>query len=358
MKKILDFIEFRIYKPRWLVLGVLLLFGLLFHRFLEEWTTGKIVNPYLSKIPQSSLLDFMIWLLLFLVALIAINRLMRNYLVGDFNLVVYTIVLFTYLYYRNFAEVWNFIHFGGSLLYYTDVIAFPFLSAIVIRVFNFKWTQEKVNKVISFLSRNTKVIETTPFILDEPLCANGKDELDRRDKAEELARKLLATDSERSIAVGINGEWGSGKSSFFQMMRDELNKYPEAVIIDFNPWRGYKEHALYNDFFSALSEEVGKYGDVLKMDLKRYGDTLTSTKESVLDSVVSFGTNLFNVNSIEDQHKEINTILKKLNKTFTIFVDDLDRLSASEIADIIKLVRNTADFTTSNLFWLMIETIC
>jgi len=184
----------------------------------------------------------------------------------------------------------------------------------------------------------------TPFILDEPLFKNGVDELERRDDANDLVRKILATTSEKSIAIGINGEWGSGKTSFIQMMKDELAKKKEAVIIDFNPWRGYKENALYRDFFLALSEEVGKHGDLLKMDLKRYGDTLTSTKESFLDSVVSFGTNLFDVDSIEGQHKEINDILKKLNKTFIVFVDDLDRLSSPEIVDIIKLVRNTADF--------------
>ncbi len=344
MKKILDSLEFKLYKARWIVFAALLFFCALFHTLIEQWLTKKLVNPYLSQIHERPLVDLLFISLALIIILIFINRLIRNYLVAGFNLSIYLIISITYTYYRNYSGVWIFERFTLFPFYYADVIALPFILGLILGIRNIEYVSMTLRWLKAQMTVKTQGKHITPYILDEPLTPDGEDELKRRGHAKDLAVKILFTKSDRAIAIGINGDWGSGKTSFFQMMKDEMKRFNNVVIIDFNPWRGYKENALYQDFFSALSESVGRHSDLLKVDLKRYGETLTSAKESLLDSVVTFGTNLFNINSVEGQHSEINAVLKKLDKSFVIFVDDLDRLSSIEIADIIKLVRNTADF--------------
>lgn len=43
-------------------------------------------------------------------------------------------------------------------------------------------------------------------------------------------------------------------------------------------------------------------------------------------------------------NQEINRVLEKLDQKFVIFIDDLDRLSGSETLQVLKLIRNTANF--------------
>ncbi|WP_422653172.1 hypothetical protein IZU89_15130 [Cellulophaga lytica] len=53
---------------------------------------------------------------------------------------------------------------------------------------------------------------------------------------------------------------------------------------------------------------------------------------------------LLSESSSYDIYNRINLTLKDLNKRFVVFVDDLDRLSNKEVLQVLKLVRNTANF--------------
>ncbi|PBQ33897.1 hypothetical protein CNR22_19610 [Sphingobacteriaceae bacterium] len=344
MKKVFDFIEFKVYKTKWIILSSILFAAILFRPKLESWVSLKIVTPYLSHIRSNIIHDILFLSIIICTLVIGLNRLRRGYLVGSFNFAVYLALLSSFVYYRALKFPWSFHRFYSLDIYYLDALFFPFLVGVTLFLVNIC----SIHKFVAFLSRklsNKKGSKHfTPFILDEALKAHEDDLLNRRSDAEELVNRMLVTNSDRSIVIGINGEWGSGKSSFTQMMKDKLNNDRRAVILDFNPWRGYRQSALYNDFFICLSEAVGKQSDLLRVDLKKYSDTLASSKDNFLESIVSVGTNLFIPDSLEEQHEEINRALRKIDRSFIVFIDDLDRLASNEIADIVKLVRNTADF--------------
>ncbi|HET7459817.1 MAG TPA: P-loop NTPase fold protein [Longimicrobium sp.] len=50
------------------------------------------------------------------------------------------------------------------------------------------------------------------------------------------------------LTLSIEGEWGSGKSSFMRQLRAELDADPKAITVWFNPWRHDREEAVWAAF--------------------------------------------------------------------------------------------------------------
>src|ERR1035441_4470106 len=85
----------------------------------------------------------------------------------------------------------------------------------------------------------------------------------------ELIREVILDPRLLPVTIGVFGEWGSGKSSLMQMLRDSLDKEkqvsPEAkkqcegvVVLHFNGWlfEGYDDAkaALLSSILQELSE--------------------------------------------------------------------------------------------------------
>lgn len=63
-----------------------------------------------------------------------------------------------------------------------------------------------------------------------------------------LARTLVELiDQRRSTAfvVGLHGPWGSGKTTLLNTIRDDLQKTPGSVVIEFNAWKYQGREALW-----------------------------------------------------------------------------------------------------------------
>jgi KAP-like P-loop domain-containing protein len=54
------------------------------------------------------------------------------------------------------------------------------------------------------------------------------------------------------VAVGVLGDWGSGKSSLLRMVADRLAQAPDYVVVPFSPWR----YEAYEDVKAALMDAV------------------------------------------------------------------------------------------------------
>ncbi len=332
LRKFLDFVEFKLFKFKWAISLLLLFFCIVFRHQIEDLINSHIVIRYLNKIQDTIVNDCIFLISLVSIFLIFLNRLIRNYRISIFRFFLVLLIAIVYLYYRNFYHLWEFTKLHLLSIYYFDIIFFVCAFYIILEIFN------------SFSKKRNIDNNVAPFVLDEPLDSDGEDLLNRTADANELANRLSATISKKAFAIGINGEWGFGKSSFFELIKNEISKDSSNIIIDFNPWRGYKNNGLYKDFFEVLSQSIGKYNDLLRISLKNYGDTLLNVNEGILQQAINISNDLFSVNSIEGQHNEINAALEKVNKKFYVFIDDLDRLTTDEIIEVLKLVRNTADF--------------
>src|SRR5437870_11671373 len=70
---------------------------------------------------------------------------------------------------------------------------------------------------------------------DNPIKSIGDDTLGRAPLAQAFAREILELDCSEGLVVGVLGAWGSGKTSFINLARGELEVSTSAVV-DFNPW--------------------------------------------------------------------------------------------------------------------------
>lgn len=163
--------------------------------------------------------------------------------------------------------------------------------------------------------------------------------------AETLVKKLKNTDlSKESFAVGITGEWGSGKSTFLNTMKKEIKKEDFAEIVEFNPWLCNSPEQVTQDFFATLINELSPKHSTLSRDINKYAKLLNKIAKP---SLSIFGIDLDLTpgdDSLDELKENISDKLAKLPKKVVILIDDTDRLEGNEVFEILRLIRNTADF--------------
>lgn len=147
-----------------------------------------------------------------------------------------------------------------------------------------------------------------------------------------------------SFAVGIVGEWGSGKTIFLNTLLLKLGIEHE-IVIDYNPWLSMTEKTLVRSFFDKLAEIIKTIDPDLKSPLLDYAKAIVSLdgKDGVVSRIVSLFGMSDEVN-IDYLKKRISHTLTQQNRKIYILIDDLDRLSGDELFEVLRLIRNTADF--------------
>ena len=162
--------------------------------------------------------------------------------------------------------------------------------------------------------------------------------------AKELVAMLSDTDlRQECMAVGISGEWGSGKTTFLSHVDKELkNSYH---MVRFNPWGCTSGEQVKNEFFNILhSELAGENGKLLAM-LRKYKSFLVggnNVLRSITDFVIASGKDNM---TVADVKNEIESFLTSdTMKPIAILIDDLDRLEADELFEVLRIIRVTANF--------------
>ncbi len=160
-----------------------------------------------------------------------------------------------------------------------------------------------------------------------------------------LAKRLAATNLlKESFAVGISGKWGTGKTSFLSALSKSL-KDEKFTIVEFNPWKSNDVNLIQQDFIAELEKTVGKDNALLGKALEKYADAIESVTS------VSGLTKLLHIAGIK-KHKSlaelkdaVNDRAKQDGKKYAVLIDDLDRLDADEVLEVLKMVRVSANFT-------------
>lgn len=105
-----------------------------------------------------------------------------------------------------------------------------------------------------------------------------------------LAEKLLATNiDEHSFAVGVTGEWGVGKTTFLDTLKEEIKN--KANIVEFNPWLCRTPQQVTHDFFNSLREQLSPKYSILSNSIKEYAKllnniTISSNQTFAMDMII------------------------------------------------------------------------
>jgi len=183
---------------------------------------------------------------------------------------------------------------------------------------------------------------------DYPIENKDEDKLRRAPLAKKVAELIASFKGKESFVIGIEGVWGSGKTSFVNLALKELKDDPTLIFINFNPWNFTGQNELISDFFSALTEELkGRIDNKIFKTVKSYAQKLQiSYSPSISTPIGSFGIGELgkNKDSLQKQREKINKALKQLDKKIVIVIDDIDRLDEEETRLTMKLVKMTANF--------------
>lgn len=202
----------------------------------------------------------------------------------------------------------------------------------------------KFRKIVHKEPKNTSIWEE-----DIPVENKDQDTFQRRHYAAALATQIEKMYSKRSFAIGILGEYGSGKTSFINLIKSNL-KEDNIEVIEFNAWKSDKAENIQTDFFNHLAGDLNEKQRNLAGLLTSYSNKLSKMDDS-LDKLfrrIGILHKLINpVKSEADDYEKINKILKNSQRKLVIIIDDMDRLYSDEVIEVLRLVRNTANFTNT-----------
>jgi predicted KAP-like P-loop ATPase len=184
---------------------------------------------------------------------------------------------------------------------------------------------------------------------DYPIENKEQDQLKRFPLAAKVAAMISAFTGKESFVIGIEGMWGSGKTSFINLVLGQLDKN-SIVYFTFNPWNFSDEASLLRDFFIKFAAAVeGITGKSTGKRVKEYAGKLSEVDLGI--SYEGISINLFKLfkywspdTSLEAIRKELDEALARIEKKIVVVIDDIDRLDKKETKLILKLVKLTADF--------------
>ncbi|BBG84711.1 hypothetical protein AHGSH82_018560 [Aeromonas hydrophila] len=252
------------------------------------------------------------------------------------------------------------------------------------------------------------------FSSDRPISKVEEDLLGRAGFSKDLAEAIASWHGKDSLVVALHGDWGSGKSSIKNMAVSKLKELTEnkQSIVDFSPWEWAAQEKITASFFQEISKSIGridksKEGKKLSKTLLKYGRYL-NTGESVVSGLSSalptlfvlatitgiggsffdlewikstsaiifgslaawaaalkWGTDILkklgantestakeNEKGLSDIRDELSSLLSKRNSSLIVVMDDLDRLTSSQLRMVFQLVK--ANLELPNLVFLLL----
>lgn len=148
---------------------------------------------------------------------------------------------------------------------------------------------------------------------------------------------------EGSFAVSISGAWGSGKTVFKEQLKKNYEKDNKVSIIEFEAWKCDSPTIIIRNFFTQLKDKLKIYFPNISIDFNNYIDLLLDNDSVKPLRVIAKGVNNL-LNKDKDPFDTIKNYLKESKHKVVVFIDDVDRLDADEIKEVLRLIRNTANF--------------
>lgn len=219
---------------------------------------------------------------------------------------------------------------------------------------------------------------------EHALRSGEKDRLGFSEIAERIASSIIDRPSKDGLVIGLDGEWGSGKSSLLHLIERSLDKLPtkkQPTIINFRPWLVGDRDALLKILFNDLADKIAHVhlnrGDTAKTtrrkaqkisaSVRKFGKVLAEAGDllepfdAIMPGVGIVGKVTSSVGKVigKDQKpqdlgnlkEKISQDLRDLGHRFIIAVDDVDRLEPKEVIEVLRLVRSVADFP--NIIYLL-----
>lgn len=262
----------------------------------------------------------------------------QKYIDNTHRLICYSIFI-VYVYYKFFFKYDSDDYYLINIVWKLDSFAIFFIALFV-------------GFVVGKISQRSKNIESNaeenegivPIFLDEPIGCENNDLLHYTELARSLSCSIRQKSFPNSYSIGINSPWGTGKSSFFNLLKLNLKKVPDVIVVDFNARSSANVNCIQMDFLSTLATALSPFHTGMKSFMKDYMEDL-----SVLADGTSWGKflGLIHIKDATDSRARLQKGIEKTKKKIVVFIDDLDRLTSEEILEVLKLITKNAAFVNT-----------
>jgi hypothetical protein len=235
---------------------------------------------------------------------------------------------------------------------------------------------------------------------DRPITRREDDRLGFAPIAEHLARAIVHQPTSEGLVFGIEGKWGSGKSTLIHLTIEALRSQGEAApeVILFSPWLVGNRNELLHGLFDELATAAARIDPIetalpeadklsiwrwLKRKIvrdahwklrqkellrKRIGGKLRAFGNiaggvgrlagvagpfgfsggnqiaAAIEMTGETARGLFGPATVSKRKSDLVDALRSLSRRVVVFIDDLDRLEPGEASEVLRLVRAVADF--------------
>lgn len=218
--------------------------------------------------------------------------------------------------------------------------------------------------------------DTPDFHGDRPIGAPRDDRFGLASIAQRIADAISKQSTGNGLVLGIEGAWGSGKSSLVALIAELLKggDGDPIAIVDFAPWLVGDRDQLLVSLFEELSRSIDAIalaeGNATGVtvtaarsaadQLRRYATYLGPAGKlvgvaglafpglgavgKVMEGLATAAVQDVEGPSLSSRKAAIEKVLSELGRRIVVVVDDVDRLDPSEVAELLRLVRSVADF--------------
>jgi len=203
------------------------------------------------------------------------------------------------------------------------------------------------------------------FYFEKPIDSIEDDKYGFDKHAITVANALLQMPLHESYTLSINGEWGSGKTSFVNLIICHLKKAIELdnekiiiIYFDTSLFQNSKEmiSEYFKQLFSILNKEkrINKSNEFNKLvkSFIEYGDKISLSIESFsnesnlfvkfwekIKSIYNIWFNQSHVKlTLQESKDKLSELLLKSEYKFLVIIDDMDRLPKKQVRRIFQLI--------------------
>ena len=231
---------------------------------IENFLNASIVKHALVLVASDIINDFVFAIIAFGLIFYTIYLYPKKAKIEFGHLLIILFFLIVYLVHRLTGFVWEFTAFScWPWLKYADIVVLwaACLTILYSRKFDNKESDEDEGKV-GLLQADSSL---------DP--SKGEDMLGYKSYAQKVADRILESNFGKAFAVGINGIWGMGKTSFINLMKERIKGRDENILeVDFNPWNSNSSEAIIKDFFTSVHSKILPSNSSLSKLILKYSD--------------------------------------------------------------------------------------
>jgi KAP family P-loop domain len=190
--------------------------------------------------------------------------------------------------------------------------------------------------------RRRQIEPQLQFLADEEIGREADDLLSNEPQAKSFAETVLASGAYSGLVFGVDGPWGVGKTSFINLAERYWKQAADKVIVcRFEPLRYASEpdlaDRLIRDLSAAIQNKV--FAPEFRPAASRYSRLMKGKADfSFLGFKLSLEPSQETVDELLD---DIDEVLRRIGRRVIVVIDDLDRLDAKTVNNVLFATRRT-----------------